>query len=430
VVLTRRVDVQPRDVEGSSIRLVEDLFRAEHAHLVAALTRTLGTANLPLAEDVVQDALVSAMQAWRFGPPRDPKAWIVRAARNRAIDIIRRERRAMSLLPELASSTGASDTIDGALAPEADRVNQLAMMFAVCDPALTPETHVTLILRWLCGLSPKEIGQAFLVGTQTIDRRLHRGKARLRELGRIVEVDRLSDVEERRGSVLHALYLLFSEGYHGSNPREPVRPFLCNDALRLAELLLGTSATAHPDVYALAALICLDIARLSTRLDADGAFVPLEEQDRARWDRSLIERGLAYLAASAGGERMSRWHLEAGIACEHAVAMSVRETDWARVVALYDLLMAQSPGPIVALNRALAVAERDGVEAGRRELVAVAGDRKLARYPFYWAAVADLQRRAEKHAEARSSYERAIEFSRSTAERAAYRRRIELLEAP
>ena len=417
-----------RDVEGSSIGLVEDLFRNEHAHLVAALTRTLGPSNLPLAEDVVQDALVSAMQAWRFGPPRNPKAWIARAARNRAIDVIRRERRGAELLPELANLTAATDTIDAALAPAADRANQLAMMFAVCDPALTPETHVTLILRWLCGLSPKEIGQAFLVDTQTIDRRLHRGKARLRELGRLADVDGLPDAERRRGSVLQALYLLFNEGFHGSNPREPVRPLLCTDALRLTEMLLDTSATAHPDVSALAGLFCFDIARLSTRLDAEGVFVPLEEQDRAQWDRPLIERGLAHLAASATGDRMSRWHLEAGIACEHAVAPSVRETAWDRIVAFYDLLMAQAPGPIVALNRALAVAERDGVEEGRRQLIAVAGDKKLVRYPFYWAALADLQRRASRHAEARSSYERAMELSRSPAEQASYRRRIELLE--
>src|ERR671934_709589 len=417
-----------RDVEGSSIGVVEDLFRNEHAHLVAALTRTLGPSNLPLAEDVVQDALVSAMHAWRFGPPRDPKAWIVRAARNRAIDVIRREQRAASLLPGLANMADVTDTIDAALAPEADRGNQLAMMFAVCDPTLTPETHVTLILRWLCGLSPKEIAQAFLVDTQTIDRRLHRGKGRLRELGELVDVDRLTDVEERRGSVLQALYLLFNEGYHGSNPREPVRPFLCTDALRLTELLLEASATAHPDVSALAALFCFGIARLPTRLDAEGVFVPLEEQDRSQWDRVLIERGLAHLAASATGDRMSRWHLEAGIACEHAVAPSVRETAWGRIVGFYDLLMAQSPGPIVALNRALAVAERDGVEEGRRQLAAVADEKKLARYPFYWAALADLQRRADRHAEARSSYERAIELSRSPAERSSYRRRIELLE--
>jgi RNA polymerase sigma factor (sigma-70 family) len=416
-----------RDVKPSATGLVEDLFRNEHAHLVAALTRTLGPSNLPLAEDVVQDALVRAMQAWRFEAPRDPKAWIVRAARNRAIDVIRHERRGASLLPELARVT---DTIDAALAPEADTENQLAMMFAVCDPALTPETHVTMILRWLCGLSPREIGQAFLVETQTIDRRLHRGRSRLRELRQIVDVDRLPDVEERRGSVLQALYLLFNEGYHGSSPREPVRPFLCADALRLTELWLEAPAIAHPDVSALAALFCFDTARLPTRLDAQGVFVPLEEQDRAQWDRSLIARGLAHLAASATGDRMSRWHLEAGIACEHAVAPSVRETAWGRIVSFYDLLMTQSPGPIVALNRALAVAERDGVEEGRRQLVAVADEKKLARYPFYWAALADLQRRADEHGEARSSYERAIELSRSPAERASYRRRLDLLEIP
>jgi RNA polymerase sigma-70 factor (ECF subfamily) len=157
-------------------------------------------------------------------------------------------------------------------------------------------------------------------------------------------------------------------------------------------------------------------------------FVPFEEQDRSSWDGALIERGLVHLAASAAGTRMSRWHLEAGIACEHVVAPSVGETDWARIVALYDLLMVQSPGPVVALNRALAMAERDGIEAGRRQLVAVAEDPKLARYPFYWAALADLQRRAELPVEARSSYERAIELSRSPAERASYQRRLERLE--
>jgi RNA polymerase sigma-70 factor (ECF subfamily) len=175
-------------------------------------------------------------------------------------------------------------------------------------------------------------------------------------------------------------------------------------------------------------LFCFDLSRLPTRLDAQGVFVPLEEQDRGQWDPGLIERGLAHLAASARGDRMSRWHLEAGIACEHTVAPSVRETDWARVVALYDLLVAQSPGPIVVLNRALAVAELDGVEEGRRQLAAVAGDKKLARYPFYWAALADLQRRADKHVDARSSYQRAVELSRTPAERASYQRRIELLE--
>jgi RNA polymerase sigma-70 factor (ECF subfamily) len=412
----------------SSTELVEDLFRREYAHLVSALTRVLGPSNLPLAEDVVHDALLSAMHAWRFGLPRDPKAWIIRAAHNRAIDIIRREQRQRSLLPELATTAALTDTIEAALAPSVDGANQLAMMFALCAPGVTRETQVTLILRLLCGLSPKEIGQAFLVGAATIDRRLHRGRARLRELGALPDLDRLPDIEVRRTSVLQALYLLFNEGYHGSNPQDPVRPFLCADALRLTELLLEVPATAHPDGHALAGLFCFDTARLGTRVDDQGVFIPLEDQDRSRWDRGLIERGLAHLARSATGDQMSRWHLEAGIACEHAIAPSVRETDWERIVGLYDVLAGQSPSPVVALNRALALAERDGVDEGRRALMALASDRKLSRYPFYWAARADLERRAEQPAEARSSYERAIAFARSSAERVSYERRLELLD--
>jgi RNA polymerase sigma factor (sigma-70 family) len=420
------VDERPAAV--SSTELVEDLFRKEYAHLVSALTRVLGPSNIPLVEDVVHDALVSAMHAWRFRLPQDPKAWIIRAAHNRAIDIIRREQRRRSFLPELATTTALTDTIEAALAPAAEAASQLAMMFAVCDPGLNRETHVTLILRWLCGLSAKEIGQAFLVDTQTIDRRLHRGRGRLRELGRLPDVEDLPDIETRRDSVLRALYLLFSEGYHGSNPQDPVRPFLCEDALRLTELLLNAKATAHPDAHALAALFCFDSARLSTRRDEHGVFVPLEDQDRSRWDRARIERGLMHLARSATGDHMSRWHLEAGIACEHAIAPSIQKTDWDRIVGFYQVLAQQSWSPIVALNRALAVAERDGVEEGRRELIALVGEQKLSRYPFYWAARADLERRAGHHAAARDSYERAIALARSPAERVSYERRIESLE--
>jgi predicted RNA polymerase sigma factor len=241
-------------------------------------------------------------------------------------------------------------------------------------------------------------------------------------------VNDLPDLDTRRDSVLRSLYLLFNEGYHGSNAQDPVRPFLCEDALRLTELLLDARPTAHPDAHALAALFCFDIARLSTRLDEDGVFVPLEDQDRSRWDRARIERGLMHLARAATGDHMSRWHLEAGIACEHAIAPSIQNTDWERIVGLYEVLAEQSGSPIVALNRALARAERDGVDEGRRELIALVGERKLSRYPFYWAARADLDRRAGCRAAAREHYERAIALARSPAERVSFERRIEDLE--
>jgi RNA polymerase sigma factor (sigma-70 family) len=403
------------NVDASASGLVEDLFRRESAHLVAALARLLGPAHLALAEDVVQDALVRAMQAWRLGVPDDPKAWLLQVARNRAIDLLRRDRR---LRAESSPDDTVTEAVDLALSPEADGRNQLAMMFAICDGALSPETHVTLILRLLCGLSPAEIARAFLVDVQTIDRRLHRGRARLQELGRLAGAD-----GDRQPSVEQALYLLFNEGYHGSDPESPLQPALCADALRLAELLLEVSVEAGR-VHALAALFCFGAARLATRVDGDGVMVPLEQQDRARWDCALIERGVRHLGASASGDRWTRWHLEAGIAFEHTRAPSVAQTDWARIAEYYEVLAGMVPGPIVAMNRALALAETRGLDAGRAALAALAGEPKLAAYSFYWAARADVERRAGRSGEARALYERAAALAKSEAERRSYQRRL------
>jgi RNA polymerase sigma factor (sigma-70 family) len=404
--------------------LVEDLFRREAAHLVASLARLFGPSNLALIEDVVQDALLAAMQAWQFGLPRDPKAWILQAAKNRAIDVVRRDRRLVSLPAELDAESDLAGAVASALSPAEDGANQLAMMYSICDESLSQETHVTLILRLLCGLGPAEIARAFLLDTQTIDRRLHRGRARLATLGRLHDVNDPSQVRERQPSVLQALYLLFSEGYHGSDAENPVHPAMCADAIRLTELLIDGRATDHVEAHALASLFCLNAARLPARLDDAGVFVALAEQDRTRWDRSLIDRGVVHLAAAATGERLGRWHLEAGIACEHAIAPSIEATDWPRIVDLYDQLLAVAPGPIVALNRALALAELRGPDAGREALVAIADDDRLSRYPFFWGARADVERRAGRPAEARPFYERALAVSRNRAERESYQRRL------
>lgn len=423
---------------ASASALVDGLFRRESARLVAALVRVLGPARLTLAEDVVQDALASAMHAWRFGAPDDPAAWILQVARRRAIDVLRRERRFGALRADRvtdASLGGAEHlalglegaiegAVDGALSIEADAANQLAMMLAICDDGLSSETHVTLILRLLCGLSPAEIARAFLCDVQTIDRRLHRGRARLAELGKVAAIPATDDLATRQPSVEKALYLLFNEGYQGSDDDNPLHPAMCADALRLCELLLVARGVAAARLHALAALFCFHAARLSTRLDVAGVFVPLAEQDRARWDRALLERGLIHLGSSASGDEMTRWHLEAGIAFEHASAASVADTRWDVVVRHYDAWMALAPGPVVALNRALALAELRGLDAGRRALAELASDAKLGGYSFYWAARADVARRAERAVEAAGFYRRAIETARSRAERAAYERRL------
>jgi RNA polymerase sigma-70 factor (ECF subfamily) len=218
--------------------------------------------------------------------------------------------------------------------------------------------------------------------------------------------------------------LLFNEGYHGSDADNPRRPAMCADAIRLVELLLEANAVERGRVHALAALFCFNAARLAARLDEEGVIVPLAEQDRTRYDRSLVERGVRHLGASATGDRLTPWHLEAGIAFEHTSAPSVERTNWERIVELYDGLMSLGPGPIVALNRAVALAELRGLDAGREALAALAADPKLARYSFFWAARADIERRSGRAAEARAFYERAVALAKSRAERLSYERRL------
>jgi RNA polymerase sigma factor (sigma-70 family) len=413
------------DVESTDAgATIEDLFRRESAHLVSALVRLLGPSHVALAEDVVHDALISAMQAWRFAIPDNPKAWILQAAKNRAIDLIRRDRRFDTLQARL----GPESAVDSALSPKADAENQLAMMFAICDDTLSAETHVTLILRLLCGFSGPEIAKAFLVDVQTIDRRLHRGRARLKELGHLPDVHGAADVRARQPSIEHALYLLFSEGYHGSDADNPLHPAMCADAIRLVELLLEDSNVERTTAHALAALFCFNAARVATRLDADGVFVPLADQDRTLWNRALFERGAAHLAESVGGDGWTRWHLEAGIALEHTSAPSVAETNWEKIVEYYDALLALSPSPVVALNRGLAIAELRGLDAARAALLSLERDPKLADYSFYWAGRADIERRSGHASEASRLYQRATMLAKSGAERRSYERRLRQLE--
>ena len=409
--------------DAAATALVEDLFRREYGRLVSALTRLLSPANLSLAEDVVPDALVTAMEAWRFGPPRDPKAWILQVARRRAIDAIRRDKRMAPLPPTLESEWTVAGVVESALSRE-DDADQLAMMFSICDEGLSQETHVTLILRLLCGLSPREIARAFLVDTQTIDRRLHRGRARLAALGALHDVTSVDDFRAREPSVLQALYLLFNEGYHGSDPDNPLLPAMCLDALQLVELLLNSPMSEQEHVHALAALFCFHAARLSTRLDGEGVFLPLAEQERSRWDRSLVQRGVVHLSKASAGTVLTRWHLEAGIACEHTIAPSVEQTNWRRIVELYDALLALAPGPIVAMNRAIVVAELHGLEDARSALLALTGDKRVAGYPFFWSALADIERRGGHADDARGYYGRTIGLSRSRAERVSYERKL------
>jgi RNA polymerase sigma factor (sigma-70 family) len=407
--------------------LDEHLFRRESGRLVAALTRIFGVHNLALAEDVAQDAFCRALEIWKVrGVPDNPSAWLMTAAKNRALDVVRRERTARTLAPELSraleSEWTASGTVADAFAHSTIRDEQLRMMFSCCDPRLPEEVQVALVLNILCGFGAGEIAGAFLTSRAAIEKRITRGKHALARSRHLFD---LADREfaPRLSSVRQALYLLFNEGYHGASPETAVQADLCAEAIRLTTLLLEASGADQPETFALAALMCLQAARLPARLDADGELTSLLDQDRSRWDQALIRQGLAFLERSASGSQVTTYHVEAAIAYVHVSATSLASTDWTAIVSLYDRLMSIAPSPVVALNRAIAIGERDGPAQGLEALAAIADRARLEAYPFYPAAIAEFQRRRGHGDEAREWFTRAASLARNPSERRFFQRR-------
>jgi RNA polymerase sigma factor (sigma-70 family) len=404
------------------------LFRIESARIVAALTRLFGVHNLQLAEDVVQDAFARAIEVWKLrGVPDNPGAWLMTTAKNRALDLVRRERTARTYAPEIARLLESEWTlvpvVDEAFAAPAIRDEQLRMMFSCCHPRLSEEVQVALVLTILCGFGAGEIASAFLAGRAAVEKRISRGKKVLAGARRLFD---LSDREfaGRLDAVRRALYLLFNEGYHGASPDGAVRAELCDEALRLVGLLRGYPPAATPETDALAALMCLHRARLPARLDEAGELSRLFEQDRARWDAGLVAEGLSLLEASAAGPRLTAYHVEAAIAAAHASAPSPAEIDWAAIVSLYDRLMTIAPSPVVALSRAVALSWRDGPERGLDALGAIADADRLARYPFYEAAFGELELRRGHEVDARRHFANARRLARNPMERRLLDRRI------
>ena len=389
-------------------------FRRESARLLAALTRILGLHNLALAEDVAQDVLCRALEVWKFHPPpENPSAWLLAAARNRAIDLIRAERTRMRFAPdlELASEYTLTPTATALFRESEISDDLLRMMFSVCAPTLPESAQLALVLKLLCGFGTGEIAAALLSSEAAVEKQLSRGKQTLAHAGALFEVAGREQISRRLEAVQHALYLLFNEGYHGSG--EPVRAGLCSEAMRLCGLLADHPACATPRTMALMALMCFHAARLPGRAAEDGSLVLLEDQDRSSWDRPLIQRGFDLLDASAEGEEMCEYHLEAGIASEHCAAPSLPETNWARIVDLYGLLLAMRPSPIVALNRAIALGELQGPDAG---LGALPGKEELAGYPFLPAAAGRMHLRAGRREQAAASFRDASRLARNPAE--------------
>ena len=364
----------------------DHLFRREAGRMVAALTRVFGIHNLALAEDVVQDAFCRALEVWKYrGVPENPSAWLMATAKNRALDMLRRQRTARTFAPELGrlldSEWTRAGVIEELFSENAIKDDLLRMMFSCCHPRLSEEAQVALILNILCGFGVDEIAGAFVSAHAAIEKRITRAKKVLAASKRLFDVTAPEDFAKRLPAVHRALYLLFNEGYHGASSETAVRAELCHEAMRLAAILLDHPSGAAPASYALSALMCFDAARLPGRVGAAGNLVAFFDQDRSLWDQNLVVEGLKFMELSASGAELTEYHVEAAIASVYSTAARAEDTDWGAIVSLYDTLMTVRPSPIVALNRAIAVAQRDGPERGLEEIAAIADRSRLATIP-------------------------------------------------
>jgi RNA polymerase sigma factor (sigma-70 family) len=406
---------------GETHQAIEAVFRIERARLIAGLARMVG--DVGSAEELAQDALVAALAAWpRTGVPRNPAAWLMATAKRRAIDGFRhdamRTRKHAEIAREIEDARDESAEVIEAAMDDDTGDELLGLIFVACHPVLTPEARVALTLRLIGGLSTDEIARAYLSSEAAIAQRIVRAKKTLRGAELRFAVPHGAERDARLASVLEAIYLIFNEGYAATAGDDLIRPALCAEAQRLGRILAGLMPEA-PEVFGLLALMELQASRLAARVAPDGAAVPLPEQNRARWDRLLIRRGLAALerAERLGGAN-GPYALQAALAACHARAHSAEETDWRRIAGLYDVLQTVMPSPVVALNRAVANSMAFGPETGLGLLGEIDRAEALRDYAPLPAAKGDFLFRAGRLAEARAAFERAAALSRNTRERA------------
>ena len=397
--------------------------------MVAVLTRIFGPQHLELAEDVVQDTLLKALHHWKFhGVPKDPTAWLFAAARNKALDVLRRVRHQRDyeaeLSPLLKSEYSAGATLQQLLSPEAIEDEQLRMMFICCHPSLPQESQVALILKTLCGFSLAEIAHAFLANEDAISKRLFRARQQFREEAIPFVLPSADALPDRLHNVHTVIYLIFNEGYHASHHPSAIRDDLVEEALRLAKMLTDHVFSCTNDSLALVALLCFQAARLYSRVDPNGHLLTLKEQNRALWNVELIRQGTHYLQQASQGPVLSVFHLEAAIAYEHASAPSYEATAWPRILQLYDWLYQLQPNGVVLMNRAIALAEVAGPESALHELEALKQDEALTNYALLPATRGDLCARLGRQEEAKIFFERALALTQSPAEKVLLARRI------
>lgn len=405
---------------GEVPQIVEHLFRNEAGKMVATLTRVFGIEHLSLAEDVVQETLIKALQTWPFyGIPKNPSAWMMRASRNLALDVVRREKRFREKQPEIIQLMEREETAPDATAFAGKEIadDRLRMMFVCAHPAIPPEAQVALALKTLCGFSITEVSRAFLTSEAAIAKRLVRAKQHIRDAKIPFEIPSGEELPMRLGGVLQSLYFLFNEGYKASSGEDLVRDDLCREAIRLATLLAEHPVGDQPKTHALLALMLLNTARNAARTDGEGNLLRLEDQDRSRWDQPMIARGMFHFARSAAGNELTQYHLQAGIAACHCAAADYDSTDWRKILSFYERLIELEDSPVVALNRAIVIANIDGPAAGMKAVSAIRNLEKLSAYHLLYAALGEFEFRLGRWPEAAKHFRRSLDLAEIESEK-------------
>jgi RNA polymerase sigma-70 factor (ECF subfamily) len=400
---------------------VSAVYLADSRRVLATLIRLLG--DFDVAEEALHDAFRAALEQWpREGVPANPRAWLVSAGRFKAIDALRRRARFDALDEEGAAADLAVEDEAAWADPEAVEDDRLRLIFTCCHPALAPEAQIALTLREVCGLTTEEIARAFLTPAPTLAQRIVRAKTKIRDAGIPYQVPAETELPERLDAVLRVIYLVFNEGYAASSGSTLTRHDLSAEAIRLGRLLV--ELLPQPEARGLLALMLLHESRRATRTSASGELILLEDQDRSRWDQDLIAEGTRLVEQALSSRRVGPYTIQAAIAAVHAGAASADATDWAEIVGLYDVLARADPSPVIALNRAVAVAMRDGPAAGLALIDAILARGELRDYRLAHAARADMCRRLGRTADARASYTRALELTRQEPERRFLERRL------
>lgn len=405
-------------------QLTDHLFRHEAGKMVAVLTKIFGTENLETAEDVVQQTFIDAINVWKFkGIPDHPSAWLFRVAKNKAIDIIRRNKHSVqydfsdSDRALLTSEYTLATTMENLWKEELITDDMLRMMFACCHPEISEENQITLILKTLCGFSTAEIAKTFLTSEDTVSKRLYRTKEFFRQHKIKLEIPSQSEIKNRTEAVLNSIYLLFNEGYNSTQAENLIRKDLIDEAMMLCKLLTENVHTQIPEAYALMALMCFHSSRNESRLTAEGEIILLPYQDRGKWNSDLVKEGNAYMNKAAFGDSISTYHLEAAIAYEHCTANSFAKTNWPQILNYYEMLCKISASPVTELNKVVAVMMVHGATVAFDTLQHIADRQKLETFYLYHSLLGEINSRLNNSFAAKKNFETAIGLTKSAAER-------------